>query len=57
MLIAFHTSHLLHTKGHSGSEKTYSNFPQNFYFSNAPIWIKELCNDCITCQLIKFYPN
>ena len=26
MLIAFHTSHSLHTKGHSGAEKTYSIF-------------------------------
>ena len=38
MLIAFYTSQSLHTKGHSGSEKTYSNFIQ-------PIWIKVLCND------------
>ena len=37
MLIVFHTSHSLHTKGYSGSEKTYSNFIQNFYFTNAPI--------------------
>ena len=57
MLIAFHTSHSLHTKGHSGSEKTSSNFTQNFYILNAPIWIKLLCNDCITCQLNKPYLN
>ena len=57
MLIAFHTSHSLHTKRHSGAEKTYSNFTQNFNFPNAPIWIKVLCNDCITCQLKKPYPN
>ena len=57
MLTAFHTSHCLHTKGHSGAEKTYSNFTQNFYFPNAPIWIKVLCNDCITCHLNKPYPN
>ena len=37
MFIAFDISHTQHTKGHSGSEKTYSNFTQNFYFSNAPI--------------------
>ena len=37
MLTAFHTSHSLHTKGHSGAEKTSSNFIQNFYFPNAPI--------------------
>ena len=37
MLIAFNTSHTLHTKGHSGAEKTYSNFIQLFYFPNAPI--------------------
>ena len=56
MLIAFDISHTQHTKGHAGSEKTYSNFTQNFYFPNAPIWIKVLCNDCIVCQLNKFYP-
>ena len=32
-------------------------FPLNFYFPNAPIWIKVLCNDCIVCQLNKPYPN
>ena len=57
ILIAFNTSHTQNTKGHSGSEKTYSNFTQNFYFPNAPIWIKVLCNDCIICQLNKPYPN
>ena len=57
MLIAFNTSNTLHTKGHPGSEKTYSNFIQNFYFPNAPIWIKRLCNDCIICQLNKPDPN
>ena len=31
MLIAFNTSHTLHTKGHSGSEKIYSNFIQKFF--------------------------
>ena len=57
MLIAFNTSHPLNTKGHSGSEKTYFNFTQKFYFPNAPIWIKVLCNDCIICQLNKPFPN
>ena len=57
ILIAFNISHTHNTKGHSGSEKTYSNFTQNFYFRNAPIWIKVLCNDCIICQLNKPYPN
>ena len=57
MLIAFNTSHTLHTKGHSGSEKTYSNFIQSFHFPDAPIWIKVLCNDCIICKLNKSYPN
>ena len=52
ILIAFNISHTQNIKGHSGSEKTYSNFIQNFYFPNAPIWIKVLCNDCIVCQLI-----
>ena len=40
MLIALNTSHTLNTKTHFGSEKTYSNFIQNFYFPNASIWIK-----------------
>ena len=57
MLIAFNTSHTLISKGHSGSEKTYSSFIQNFDFPNAPVWIKLLCNDCIKCQLNKTYPN
>ena len=58
ILIAFHTSHTQNTKGHSGSEKkTNSNFTQNFYFPNAPIWIKVLCNDYKICQLNKPYPN
>ena len=56
ILIAFNISHTQNTKGHSGSEKTDSNFTQNFYFPNAPIWIKVLCNDCI-CQLNKPCPN
>ena len=51
--IAFHISHSLHTKGQAGSEKTYSIFTQRFYFPIAPIWVKVLCNDCITCQLNK----
>ena len=57
ILIAFNISHTQNIKGHSGSEKTYSNFTQNFYFPNAPIWIKVLCNDCKVCQLNKPYPN
>ena len=57
ILLAFNISHTQNTKGHSGSEKTYSNFTQSFYFPNAPIWIKVLCNDCIICQLNKPYPN
>ena len=56
MLIAFNISHTQNTKGHSGSEKTYSNFTQNFYFPNAPIWIKVLCKDCIISQFNKPYP-
>ena len=55
ILIAFNISHTQNTKGHSGSEKTYST--QNFYFPNAPIWIKILCDDCIICQLNKPYSN
>ena len=57
ILIAFNISHTQITKGHSGSEKTYWNLTQNFYFPNALIWIKVLCNDCIICQLNKPYPN
>ena len=53
ILIAFNISHTQNTKGHSGSEKTYSNFTQNFYFPNTPIWIKVSCNDFIICQLNK----
>ena len=34
-------------------KKTYSNFIENLYFPNAPIWIKVFCIDCITCQLNK----
>ena len=49
VLIVFLTSHSLHTKGHAGSEKKNLNFTLNFYFQNAPIWIKILCNDFIKC--------
>ena len=31
ILIAFNISHTQKTKRHSGSEKTYSNFTQNFF--------------------------
>ena len=56
--LAFYILHSLNTKEHAGSEKkTHSNSTQNFYFPNAPIWIKVLCNDCITCQLNKPYPH
>ena len=55
ILIAFNISHTQNTKGHSGSEN--SNLTQIFYFPNAPIWIKVLCNDCMICQLNKLYPN
>ena len=57
MLIAFHTSHSSHTKGHSGAEKKHTQLLYIVYFPNAPIWIKALCNDCITCHLNKPYPN
>ena len=58
MLLAFHISHSLNTKGHAGSEKKInSNFIQNFYFPNASIWIKVFCNDCITSHLNKTYPH
>ena len=51
----FHISHSINTKGHAVSDKTFSNFIQNVYFPNAPIWIKVLCNNCITCRLNKSY--
>ena len=57
ILIAFNVSHTQNTKGHSLSEKTYSNFTQNFYFPNAPILIKVFRNDCMVCKLNKSYPN
>ena len=57
MFTAIHTSHSLHTKGHSGAEKIYSNFIQKIYLPNAPIRKKVLCNNYITCQLNKPYPN
>ena len=38
-------------------KKTYFKCIQFFYFSNAPTCIKELCNDCITCQLNKPNPH
>ena len=40
ILLAFHISHSVNAKGQVGSEKTYSNFIEKFYFPNAPIWIK-----------------
>ena len=57
IILEFLISHSLNTKGHAGTEKTYSHSIQNFHFANAPIWIKVLCNDCITCQLNKPYPH
>ena len=51
ILLAFHNSRSLNTKGHAESEKISSKFIQNFKFPNAPFWLKVLCNDCITCQL------
>ena len=57
ILLAFHTSHSLITKGQAGSVKTYSNFIQNFYFLNAKIRVEVLRNDCITCQINKPYPH
>ena len=56
ILIVFQISHSLITKGYAESGKTYSESIQNFYFPNAPIWIKVVCNDCITCQLNTLYP-
>ena len=42
---------------HDQKKKTYSNFFQSFYFPKAPIGIKVLCNDCITCHLNKPDPQ
>ena len=57
ILLEFHISHSLNTKGHAGSEKTNSNFFRNCYFSNASVRIKVICNGYITCQLNKPYPH
>ena len=58
ILIAFNISHTQNTKGHSGSEKNILKFHTKiFYFPNAPIWIKVLCNDCIIRQLKNPYQN
>ena len=57
ILLAFHISHSINTKRHIGSGKVFSNFNQNFYFPNAPIWIKRSCNDYKTCHLNKPYPH
>ena len=56
ILLEFPISNSLNTKGHAVSEKTNRNFIQNFYFPNALIWIKVLCNNP-TCQLHKPYPH
>ena len=56
ILLAFNISLSLNKNiGNIGSEKTYSNFFQNFFFPNASISIKVLCNKCITNQLNKTY--
>ena len=57
ILLEFNISLPLNKKGHIGSEKTYSNFFQNFFFPNASISIQVLCNKCITNQLNKPYPH
>ena len=57
MLIAFHTSHSLHTKGHSGAEKKHSQTLYKILFTKCSNLDKVLCNNCITCQLNKPYPN
>ena len=55
IVFAFHISHCLYTKKNAGSEKTNFIFIQTFYNPNTSIWIKHLCTNCITCQLIKLY--
>ena len=58
MLIAFHTSHSLRTKRQSEAEKKQAQILHIFFnFPNAPVWIKVLRNDCMTCRLNKPHPN
>ena len=40
ILLEFYIPLSLKTKGNAGSDNTYSNFIQNFYFPNATIWRK-----------------
>ena len=56
ILLAIHISQSLHTKGHAGSDKRYSNFIRIF-LPNVPIWIKLTCNGCLTSQLNKTFPH
>ena len=57
ILLAFHISNSL-TITDMQDQKAHTQISyKNFYFPNAPIWIKVLCSDCITCQLIKRYPH
>ena len=54
MLTAFHTSHSLHTKGHSGAEKNLFKFYTKISFLKCIDLDKSID---ITCQLNKPYPN
>ena len=56
IILAFHNS-IHFQKDMQDQKKTYPNFIKKFHFPNAPIWIKVLCNDCITYQLNKSYPH
>ena len=48
IIVAFHI-HFLSIQKDMQHQKN-SKFTQPFYLPSAPIWIKELCNDCITFQ-------
>ena len=63
LLLAFHNSHSLHTKGPSGPEKQnlfniflLKNYSM-FIFLKCTILEKILCKGCNTCQINKPYPN
>ena len=52
-----HFPHLKYKRTFRIRKNIFKFYKKNFYFTNAPIWIKVLCNDCIICQLNKPYPN
>ena len=54
IIVAFHI-HFLSIQKDMQHQKN-SKFIQPFYFPNAPIWIKELCNDCIKFKKKQTFP-